>query len=89
MLGQFQVPSSKLEERCGWWIDLPKPKSGGEVEHWTVLDSALREAIEQSNNPNNRTILQDMGRRGHALVESKYTWSAVVKTMIDGYERIA
>ena len=88
---KFQVSSSRLEERCGWWIDLPPAEVNvkGVGAEWNALDKALREAFEQSNNPNNRTILQDMGRRGHELVESKYTWSAVVKAMVDGYERIA
>lgn len=88
---RFQVSSSRLEERCGWWIDLPSAKveAKGQGLQWTAFDSALCDAIEQSSNPNNRTILQDMGRRGHELVESKYTWSAVVKAMVDGYEWMA
>ena len=85
---KFKVQSSKLEERCGWWIDLSKSKSGGEVEQWSALDSALCEAFEHSSNSNIRTFLQDMGRRGHELVKSKYTWAAVVKAMVKGYERI-
>ena len=84
---KFQVSSSRLEERCGWWIDLP-----GEVERrcgqWTALDSALREAIEQSFNPNNRTILSDMGQRGHQLIGEKYTWSAAVRTLASEYGTI-
>ena len=88
---KFQVSSSRLEERCGWWIELPSAevKTRGEGEQWNALDSALCDAIEQSSNPNNRTFLSDMGRRGHELVESKYTWSAVVKAMVDGYGQIA
>ena len=85
---KFQVPSFRLEECCGWWIDLP----GGKVEdrggQWTALDIALREAIEQSLNPNNRTILQEMGQRGHQLVSKRYTWSAVCDKMIKGYEEV-
>ena len=83
------TPWKELEEReCGWWIDLPKSKSGVEVEQWTALDSALSEAIEQSLNPNNRTILFDMGQRGHQLVAERYTWSAVCDKMVHGYEEV-
>jgi glycosyltransferase involved in cell wall biosynthesis len=31
---------------------------------------------------------REMGERGHRLVEAKYTWDAVVKAMIEGYEEI-
>ena len=83
------TPWKELEERkCGWWIDLPKSKSGVEVEQWAALDFALREAIEHSNNPNNRTFLPDMGHRGHQLVSDRYTWSAVCDKMLQGYEEV-
>ena len=40
------TPWAELEERkCGWWVDLPKSKSGDEGEQWNALDSALREAL--------------------------------------------
>ena len=78
---KFQVSSSRLEERCGWWIDLPEAE-GSNPSAWPALDNALSEAMVAND-------LREMGRRGHALVESKYTWSAVVKAMVDGYERIA
>ncbi|MBQ3343885.1 MAG: hypothetical protein IJG84_18435 [Kiritimatiellae bacterium] len=32
--------------------------------------------------------LAEMGRRGRQLVDEKYTWPAVVKPMIDAYNRI-
>ena len=73
---KFKVQSSKLEERCGWWVEL------------SAFDSALHEAIEQSHNPNNRTILQEMGARGHQLVEERYTWAAVCDKMIEGYRSL-
>ena len=63
-------------------------KVKGEGEQWDALDSALREAIEQSNNPNNRTILQEMGVRGHQLVAERYTWSAVCDKVMRGYEDV-
>ena len=88
---KFQVSSSRLEERCGWWIELPPADS---------LDAALRDACGAAGVRAPRAAapsgdltvggyLPDMGRRGHELVESKYTWSAVVKAMVDGYGQIA
>ena len=75
------TPWAELEDhKCGWWIDLPKSKSGVEVEQWTALDSALREACGSDD-------LRDMGLRGRQLVESKYTWAAVVEAMKHGYEQ--
>ncbi len=59
---------------CGWWIDLP-PKDS--------LERALGEAMSSGAEK-----LAEMGRRGRALVERKYTWQAVVRPMIEGYERI-
>ena len=76
---KFRVQSSKLEERCGWWIDLPPIDS---------LDKALREAFEHSNNPNTRTVLPGMGRCGRKLVEARYTWAAVGDKMVRGYEEV-
>ena len=67
---------SRPTGRCGWWIDLPPIDS---------LDAALREACGADA----ASPLKEMGRRGHELVESKYTWSAVVKAMVDGYGQIA
>ncbi len=68
------TPWQELEERkCGWWIDIG-------VE---PLVDALKEAMSLS------TIqCPVMGLRGRKLVEEKYTWDAVVKAMIKGYEDI-
>ena len=87
---KFKVQSSKLEERCGWWIELPEArvKVKGVGVEWMALDFALREAFEHSNNPNIRTILPDMGLRGHELVEERYTWSAVCAKLISGYKEL-
>ena len=85
------TPWKELEDfKCGWWIDLPEAevKVKGVGVEWTALDSALRSAIEQSHNPNNRTILQEMGQRGHQLVSNRYTWSAVCDKMVCGYEEV-
>ena len=68
------TPWKELEERkCGWWIDVG-------VE---PLVAAFRESLVIS-----RQLLSEMGERGRRLVEEKYTWDAVVKAMIKGYEDI-
>ena len=74
------APWAELEERkCGWWISLPKSKSGVGVEQWMALDSALREAMVRKD-------LREMGARGRKLVAERYTWPAVCDRMIKGYE---
>ena len=68
------TPWHELETcKAGWWIDLPPTAS---------LDRALSEAFSTSPEE-----LAEMGRRGRQLVEEKYTWSAVVRPIIDGYNR--
>ena len=68
------TPWQELEENgCGWWIDVGiKP-----------LVEALRTAMSLRDEER-----QAMGRRGRKLVEEKYTWDAVVKAMISGYEEV-
>lgn len=69
------APWAELEERkCGWWIDIG-------VE---PLVNALKEATAMPN-----AERREMGACGRKLVEEKYTWDAVVKTMVKGYESIA
>ena len=68
------TPWAELKSGCGWWIDLP-PKDS--------LKCALSEAMSSAPGE-----LAEMGRRGHRLVEEKYTWSAVVKPLIDGCCRV-
>ena len=68
------APWQELEERgCGWWIDIG-------VE---PLAEALKKALVVS-----RESLVEMGERGRKLVEEKYTWEAVVKAMVEGYEEV-
>lgn len=68
------TPWRELETlKCGWWIDIG-------VE---PLTAALKEAFSLDD-----AMHREMGSRGHALVEEKYTWDAVVKTMVKGYEGI-
>ena len=62
-----------VERKCGWWIDTG-------VER---LVKVLPEAIALSD-----VERREMGARGSKLVEEKYTWDAVVKVMVKGYERL-
>ena len=74
-----EAPWSELEEfKCGWWID----------DNVDALTDSLRAAIKQSERSNNRTILQEMGHRGHQLVLNRYAWSAVCDKMVRGYEEV-
>ena len=68
------TPWTELEERkCGWWIEIgAKP-----------LAKALAEAIALTDDERHK-----MGERGRKLVEEKYTWDAVVKAIMNGYESI-
>lgn len=58
---------------CGYWIDIG-------VES---LANALQEAMSLSDERR-----RAMGACGHRLVDEKYTWGAVVKKMISGYENV-
>lgn len=69
-----EAPWEELEtHNCGWWIDIG-------VE---PLVNALKEAMSLSDEERSA-----MGARGRKLVEEKYTWKAVVKAMVKGYEEI-
>lgn len=68
------APWSELEERhCGWWIDIGVEPLADAMKAAMSLDDAQR---------------REMGARGRALVEEKYSWDAVVKAMVKGYETI-
>ena len=45
--------------------------------------TALKEMMSMSHEER-----RQMGARGRKLVEEKYTWDAVVKEMVKGYEKI-
>ena len=65
------TPWQELEDRkCGWWID-----TGVDP-----LAAALKEAMSLSD-----AERREMGARGKALVEEKYTWDAVVREVVKGY----
>ncbi len=59
------------ERKCGWWVSNEPDK----------LSVALGEMMSLSDDER-----RQMGANGRQLVEQKYTWEAVVKTMEDGYK---
>lgn len=66
-----EAPWAELDEfKCGWWID-------DSVESLVV---ALKDALTKAD------TLPAMGARGRALVEARYTWSAVCEKLVRGYE---
>lgn len=66
------APWPDIEDRkCGWWID----HGDG------PLEKALAEATAMD-----RKELKEIGSRGRQLVEDKYSWPAVAKSMIDVYK---
>ena len=74
------TPWSELEEyKCGKWIDLPA--KGSNPSTCEALDEALVSVMAMSDAERG-----EMGKRGKKLVEEKYTWDAVCKAMIKGYE---
>lgn len=69
------APWEELEtHKCGWWCD----------DNVAALEASLNAALNTS-----ASTLEEMGKRGRLLVESKYTWPAVAKTMIVAYKNIA
>jgi len=67
-----KTPWEEVSERkCGWWVSNEPEK----------LSAALCELMAMSDEDR-----RQMGERGRQLVEEKYTWDAVVKEMVKGYE---
>ena len=76
------TPWKELEDRkCGKWIDLPE--GGSNPSDWPTLVSALEGMMSMSDDER-----REMGEQGRRLVEEKYTWDAVVKKALTGYESI-
>ena len=76
------TPWGELETaKCGKWIDLPS--KGSNPSAWPALVAALREMMSLSDDER-----RQMGERGRKFVEEKYTWAAVVKEMVKGYELV-
>jgi len=68
------TPWSELETgKCGRWIEIGVDP----------LAEALKEMMATSDDAR-----KQMGDRGRKLVEEKYTWDAVVKAMVNGYEEV-
>ena len=68
------TPWRELNDRgCGWWVS-NVPES---------LAAAIREMISLSN-----ARRHDMGERGRKLVDERYAWDAVIKSMVAGYEEV-
>lgn len=68
------TPWKELSERgCGWWVSNEPSK----------LSVAINEMISLPD-----TERREMGARGRKLVEEKYTWDAVVKAIVNGYEEV-
>jgi glycosyltransferase involved in cell wall biosynthesis len=66
------APWAEIETaRCGWWIDIGVEPLINALHTALMLDDKER---------------HEMGLRGRRLVEEKYTWAAVVKEMVKGYE---
>ena len=59
------------ERKCGWWVSNEPDK----------LSVALGEMMSLSDDER-----RQMGANGRRLVEERYTWAAVVKEMVKGYE---
>lgn len=69
------TPWGELAEKgCGWWVD-------------NSSESLAKTIAEAANSPRER--LAEMGEKGRRLVEEKYTWEAVAKTMVEEYKRVA
>lgn len=64
-------PWGEIQGRCGWWID----------RNVDALASAMREAMGLDD-----SVRCEMGEKGRELIEEKYTWGAVARKMIKGYE---
>ena len=74
-----EAPWSELEEfKCGWWIE----------DNVDALTWALKEALSLHCTPTPTAYpsLARMGENGRALVEERYTWSAVCDKMLREYE---
>lgn len=67
------APWSVIDGRCGRWVDVSEDG----------LRRGLREVMSASEEER-----RAMGRAGQALVRERYDWSAVVKTLADGYSDI-
>lgn len=73
-----EAPWAELEtHKCGWWID----------DNVQALVQALKEALPlHSPTPTSHShSLKVLGANGRSLVESKYDWKVIGKTLGDAY----
>lgn len=61
------------DEGCGWWVD-------------NDVESLTKSLCTILNTP--ASTLEEMGKRGRKLVEEKYTWPAVARTMLATYKEV-
>ena len=89
-----QAPWAELEEfKCGWWIDdnvdaLVLALKEALSLHCTTTTPCIAPAAQLASLGGYSDWLAQMGERGRALVESRYTWSAVCDKMLCGYEGV-
>lgn len=75
VIASTATPWGELEtERCGWWVD---PGA-------LPLEAALRQALGLPPEE-----LASMGKRGRALVESRYSWRSIARLHVEFYEWLA
>ena len=68
------TPWKEIQERgCGWWVS----------NEPSELAKTIHQMIEAGDD-----LRHEMGRRGIALVQDKYTWEAVISKMIEAYQSI-
>ena len=68
------APWEELEtSKCGWWIDIGVEPLMRGLKESMLVDDVTR---------------LSMGAKGRQLIEEKYTWNAVVNTMLKGYEEV-
>ena len=66
-------PWAEIQNRCGWWID----------RNVDSLVAAMREAMAFTDEQR-----QAMGEKGRQLIREKYSWPAIARQVIKGYEGI-
>lgn len=74
VLTTVQTPWEELHsQRCGWWVE----------DNVAALAATLRKVVATSEQERN-----EMGFRGRALVQSKYTWPAVASKLVSLYRDV-
>ena len=68
------TPWQEVDELCGWWRGNTVEELGAALEEMMSLSDAAR---------------YEMGLKGRALVERKYTWTAVAEKMREVYRKVS